>query len=103
VGADGDKPSDIDVPERDASESPAGAVVLLPSIFYRHAAIGGRHQQLSYRFICFIGISYHYATSASHDDQRLANHATRSRVGCLHLPQVEEEGADIYFVLHPQR
>jgi hypothetical protein len=76
--------------------SPAGSVVRLPNLFNRHATIGGRHQQLLYHFIRFIATSYHHMIYASHADRRLANHATRSLLGCLHLPMAEEEGADIY-------
>jgi hypothetical protein len=89
VGVEGDKPSNIDLSRSDMHRSPAGTVVRLPNPSYSHATTGGRHQQLFYRFICFTATSYH-------DYRRLPNHATRSRLGCLHLPMAEEEGADIY-------
>jgi hypothetical protein len=85
VGVVGDKTSDTDLFRSDMHRSPAGTVVRLPNPSYRHATTGGRHRQPLYRFICFKATSYHYAISASHDEQRLANHSTRSRLVYLHL------------------
>jgi hypothetical protein len=52
---------------------------------------------------CFIVTTYDYATSASHDNERLVNHAARPRLGCVRLPLVEEERVDACFIFHPQR
>jgi hypothetical protein len=62
-----------------------------------------RHQHQFDRVICYIATTYQCTTSASLDDKRLANHATRPRLGRINLPEIEEEGADIYFILHPQQ
>jgi hypothetical protein len=96
MGVEGHKPSDIDLSRSGMHRIPARTVVRLPNPSYCHATTGGRHQQLFYRFKRFVATSYHHAISASHNDQRWANHAARSCVGCLHPPMAEEEGADIH-------
>jgi hypothetical protein len=99
LGVEGDKPRDTDLFRSDMHRSLVVVEVWLPSPSYRHAKASGRHQQLLYRFICLIAASYHYATSATHDDQRLANHATRPGLGFLRHFLVEEEGGG--YIFHP--
>jgi hypothetical protein len=56
-GVEGDKPSDIGLFRSGVHRSPAGTVDRLPNLSFRLATTGGRHQQLLYRFVCFIETS----------------------------------------------